>query len=157
MVALLKTFPPFLFISPLDTLKASADEDSCCMCEDVNAWLSLHSLFVEHSLPTLSFTMLEEAHSKLLLRLVAVEVDKDMEEDKDVELEEDKDVVEDDEDWDGTQEEEEEEVATAVNVDEGKEQDCISSPVMLLVLSCSPETAKGSVLVESRVTNLDVG
>lgn len=165
MVALLKTFPPFLLRSPLDTLKASADEDSCWSCEDDdddvnnNAWLlSLHSLFVEHSLPTLSFTMLEEAHSKLLLRLVAEEeeVDKEMEVDEEVE--------EVEEDWDDTQVEdeewEEEEVTTALNVDEdgGKEQDCISSPVMLLVLSCSPETAaKGSVLVASRVTNLDVG
>lgn len=162
MVALLKTLLPlFLLLDnriPLHTLKASADEDSCCCCrcededdeeDDVNAWLSLHSLFVEHSLPTLSFTMLEEAHKKLLLRLVAEEVDKDMEEEEDEDMDEEGG-------WDDDVDEEEED-ATAVNEDEGKEQDCISSPVMLLVLSCSPETAKGSVLVESRVTNLDVG
>lgn len=119
----------------------------------------LLSLF-EHSLPTLSLTpLLEEAHCKLLLRLVAEELDKEMEEDvaaaedkggKEEEVEEeDAEEVEDDD--------AEEEVAAGKEEEEVKDEGCISSPVTLLVLSCSPDTAKGSVLVESRVMNLDVG
>lgn len=119
----------------------------------------LLSLF-EHSLPTLSLTpLLEEAHCKLLLRLVAEELDKETEEDvaaaedkggKEEEVEEeDAEEVEDDD--------AEEEVAAGKEEEEVKDEGCISSPVTLLVLSCSPDTAKGSVLVESRVMNLDVG
>lgn len=119
----------------------------------------LLSLF-EHSLPTLSLTpLLEEAHCKLLLRLVAEEIEKETEEDvaaaddeggKEEEVEEDAEEVEDND-------AEEEVAAGKEEEEEGKDEGCISSPVTLLVLSCSPDTAKGSVLVESRVMNLDVG
>lgn len=90
----MRLLPLFLLLdskSPLDTLKASADEDSWC----ADVFTLLPSLF-EHSLPTLSLTALEEAHSKLLLRLVAEEVGKDMEE-EDVDVKDD-DVAHDDED-----------------------------------------------------------
>lgn len=83
MVALLKTLLPLFLLldstSPVGTLKASGDEDSWCV--GVNTWLPLPSLF-EHSLPTLSLITLEEAHSKLLLRLVAEEVEREVEEEE---------------------------------------------------------------------------
>lgn len=100
--------PLFLLLDnkspPLVTLKASADNDSDCRCElDVNTWLPLQDSLFEHSLPTLSLITLEEAHSKLLLRLVAEEVDKEVDDDVDVK---DEDGTDDDvENEDGKDEE----------------------------------------------------
>lgn len=94
--------PLFLLLdnkSPLDTFKASADEDSWC----ADVFTLLPSLF-EHSLPTLSLIALEEAHSKLLLRLVAEEVGKEVEEEEDVDVKDD-DVADDDDEDEGNVEE----------------------------------------------------